>query len=149
MTTRCFCKKGLMSQCTVSRPEQIACRFYEKSMVADRCMNVDENLSNHCWSPKAQAYGYYPHGREDYMEEELLLEEVELREPPQAVRAERTCIDCILYTCSHVIQENQQAQPRGGLTHDDLINIARGCKDYCDAETLNSTINQSLRGIKP
>ena len=147
MTTRCFCKKGIMSQCTVSRPEQVACRFYEKSMVADRCMNVDENLSNHCWCPKAQAYGYYPHGRDDYMEEELLLEEAELDEyiEPRA----KSCIDCILYTCSYVISENTQAQSRGGLNHDDLVKIASKCPDYEDEETMQAKINMSLRGHRP
>jgi hypothetical protein len=135
-----------MSQCTADRPEQSGCRFYEKSMVADRCMHCIESISNHCDSHKAQMYGHHPHGNPDFHEEELL---VDLDEFLEEDKPARSCINCILYTCGYIIHENQQAQPRGGLTHDDLVKIAGRCEEYEDEQTMQQKINLSLRGINP
>lgn len=145
--TVCFCQNGLMSQCKApSRPEMIACRFYEKSMVADRCMYFIEEINSHCDSHKAQMFGYCPPGSGNYEDEdELIIEDLIVDE----VDVERNCVNCILYTCSHVIHENQQAQARGGLTMEDLCNIARACPDYEDEESMQAKINLSLRGVQP
>lgn len=145
----CWCKKGMMSQCTApSRPEQIACHFYDKSMVAERCMHCIESLNNHCDCHRAQVFGHHPPGQENFDSDFDFEEEISLTELVEAV-PERNCINCILYTCSYVIHENQQAQPRGGLNVDDLTHIASKCEDYEDEETMQAKINISLRGGKP
>jgi len=107
-------------------------------------MHRNENLNDHCWSPEAQNFGYHPpeEGTEYELEEEVDL-------VAMAVRAEKSCVDCILYTCAHIIHEQQMSQPRGGLTHDDLCNIAKNCGEYDDEASMNARINLSLRGINP
>lgn len=144
----CFCKPGLMSQCTADRSGQKKCRFYEKSMVADKCMYCIENLNNHCDSHNAQVNGYQPDTVGSFREsfEEDLIDLTELVEKKIV---ERNCTKCILYACSYIIHENQQAQSRGGLNHSDLTVIANKCPDYDDEDTMQQKINQSLRGHKP
>lgn len=145
----CFCQNGLMSQCKApSHPESVACHFYEKSAVADRCMFFIESINDHCDCYKAQMFGYHPPGSglyEEEEEEELLLDlsEFDMDEQP------KSCVDCILYTCSYVIHENTQAQPRGGLTHHDLVKIAAKCPDYEDEESMKAKINMIQRGNIP
>ena len=150
-----LCQNGTMSQCEGAGDpiRQRMCNFWDKATQANRCSNLNENLNNHCWSPKAQAVGYHP--PEEYAGLDLELDDesrddlLDLVEMAEAQRVERSCVDCILFTCSHVIHENSMAQPRGGLTHDDLCNIARGCTEYDDEETMKAKINQSIRGILP
>ncbi len=146
MNRVCFCRPGVMSQCAApSKPESIACWFYEKSTVAERCMYLCESLSNHCDSYKAQQFGYHPPIVEE--QDYALVEEVNLVEMVE--KQQRTCINCILYTCSYVIKGQQTAQPLGGLTGQDLINMASACSEYDDEASMNARIAQSLRGNNP
>lgn len=146
MNSICFCQCGMMSTCGASCPnEQMGCRFYEKSHTANRCMYFV--FDKFCDSVQAQGFSRNP----ELAEEEELIANIDefLEEIPAAVPDKRSCINCILYTCSYVIHENTMAQPRGGLTHDDLIHIAEKCKDYEDEQTMNEKISMSLRGITP
>ena len=147
-----LCQNGVMSQCEGAGDpvRQRMCNFWDKSTQGDRCTNLNENLNNHCWSPKAQAVGYHP--PEEYAGLDLEVDDIDNYIDDDFALVDevvRCCTDCILFTCSHIIHENSMAQPRGGLTHDDLCNIARGCIEYEDEETMKSKINQSIRGILP
>ena len=75
-----------------------------------------------------------------------LVGEVELS---NMIVEERTCANCVLFTCSFILNANRQAQSRGGLTAQDFIAAASSCEEYDDDETMKAKINQSIRGILP
>lgn len=146
----CWCKTGVMAQCTAPNyDDQQRCDYFDKSLGEYRCMHRNERMFRHCWSQKAQAFSrengvVTPDDVELPDEEELNIDDfVELKAP------QRSCHDCILFTCSRIIHENQMAQSRGGLTNQDLINIANTCVDYCDEAMINQTVSRIQRGIKP
>jgi len=144
--TVCYCQQEIMSQCAApSQAESVACHFYEKAQHAERCMYFV--FDKFCDSYKAQSFGYAPpdNDRDDDYDQLLDLDDfIETEEV-----AQKSCHNCILYACSHVVHENNQAQGRGGLTYNDLINIACNCEDYDDEATMRAKTNLSLRGIQP
>lgn len=145
----CFCQPGVMSQCVATDvSEQRMCDYWNRSDTANRCMHVNESMDNHCWSPEAQYFGR-EHGVIRPTDDMNLLEEEEISLVAMVENNGRTCIDCILYTCSYVIREQQAAQPLGGLTAQDLINMAANCAEYDDEASMNARIAQSLRGNNP
>jgi len=108
-------------------------------------MNFLEEMDNHCWSVDAQAFGR-EHG---VVIPDNIPDEVEISLDEETPTSERNCVNCILYACPHITHENSMAQSRGGLTIEDMANIAAKCAEYDDEETMQRKINQSLRRISP
>jgi hypothetical protein len=97
-------------------------------------------MNNHCWSPDAQRSGLYS------FEDALSEAEEQLDENAETLRFDTTrkairkkvvnlntspnCIDCANFACNHLVHMNSQASSRGGLTEQDLHNIARTCVEY-------------------
>ena len=147
----CWCKPGVMSRCTaLCREDQKICDYYDNSYGSDKCMHRNEMLNNHCWSVEAQRFAieYGVRTPEDIELPELEEEEMVL-DLSEAFDDDRRCDNCILYACSYIISENSQAQPRGGLTMSDLEIIAKKCPDFESEASMQSKINQSLRGTLP
>lgn len=144
-----WCKPGMMSQCTApDRHSQEICDFYDNSLGSRRCMHRCEHMNNHCDCVAAQKFAvqYGVRSPDDVRVPEI--EELELNIETM-IEPEKSCDKCILYACSYVIHENQQASGRGGLTMDDLAKIAAKCPDYDSEESMQQKINQSLRGNNP
>jgi len=51
-----YCVSGLMSRCRAGSvwPDQIKCKYYQKSTTRDRCMHYIETLGGHCDCAAAQ-----------------------------------------------------------------------------------------------
>lgn len=145
----CWCKPGMMSQCTAPDIHaQELCDYFNNSLGSRKCMHLCENIDNHCDCQKAQDFAR-AHGvrtPDDISVPET--EEFELR-IDDFIEPEKRCDKCILYACSYVIHENHQAAGRGGLTMEDLEKIANKCPDYDDEKSMQQKINQSLRGNNP
>lgn len=133
-----YCRQGNMSQCVADNyGEQLACSFSDKATADKRCMHRNENMDNHCWSPKAQAYSR-EHGvvrMEDVEGEEYSIEDF-LEDPPST---RRNCHSCVMYACYDVVQAAADASDRGGLTDGDLWEIGSNCKDYIDEATMRDS----------
>ena len=133
MPERCYCRKDLMCRCEAGSWEnQRLCKFYIKHSYYDRCSHDCTQMNHHCDNHRAQAYGFYPDGEVYGRPAEVSI---------SSDRPERSCRGCLNFACAKLIQQDHQAQVRGGLTVQDLINIAGVCQEYCDAETLMSSIN--------
>jgi hypothetical protein len=103
-------------------------------------MHRNENMDNHCWNPEAQAFSR-EHGvvRVEDLE---IDEEFNLDEIPAGPR--RNCQNCLLNACPELIQMSNDAQDHGGLTNQDLWDIASGCPHYSDEETIKASYNQVI-----
>ena len=51
-----YCVSGLMSRCRAGAvwPDQMKCKYYQKSTTRDRCMHYIESLGGHCDCAAAQ-----------------------------------------------------------------------------------------------
>jgi len=106
----------------------MSCRFFVKSDYAERCMNRNENLNNHCWSQNAQSLGL--HSEE---EAEIELDFVDAEEGWGLKDEKRTCLDCTHYTCQKLMTLAAGALNRGGLTYTDIEEIAGKCETYANS----------------
>lgn len=150
----CWCKLDVMAQCTAPDVNhQELCDFWIKHSYANRCSNFNPNLNNHCWSQEAQKFsaefGVRTMDNPAPIEEEELCIDDFVEEEPEGEFDGRRCDNCILYACSRVIKENQNAAPNGGLTMADLQIIADSCPDYCDDAMINRAFHHPRGRIKP
>jgi len=143
----CFCDSGgLFSQCTAGElKRQRKCFWFEESSDETRCMNLDTTFENHCWSYGAQDQGLYV---PDDLEIE---EEIDLEEFNKPNTSRKCCLNCILFSCAKLTRLNQASHDNGhgGLTEEDLWNLASGCEDYDDEATISLKSRLLQRGIKP
>ena len=131
----CFCKKGIMSECCPEGHDTKQCHWYQKHSYYDRCSFFNEDMNNHCWSQRAQDTPY-----------ELPIQCNDRRsvnnDLPVAVIAEPSCNNCVNYPCQVLIQLDREACAANGmgLTHQDLITIAKQCNDYNDEVILTDLL---------
>jgi hypothetical protein len=140
----CYCEVGIMSTCVANSTEdQFFCDYFDPSSTnKKKCMNRDEQINNHCWSPGAQAFGQL-NGvvrRDD-------LKSVPHFEAPVAVPttndARRTCMGCgNLYGCPFLpIKAAGLNKSLTSLIDTDYWNIGTSCANYisdADAAALDN-----------
>ncbi len=121
----CFCKREVMSRCTAtSWEEQRMCHYYDKHTNAERCSNLDPDMSNHCWSPLAQAAGYCPPRPSQRKSAPTItnLDGVfdQYKTP--------SCQDCLYYSSCPALMAHNRAL--GTLTISQLQDMAARCSDF-------------------
>lgn len=130
----CFCdNKGIHSQCTASSLKmQKACQWFDLSSADTRCMYFTEERDNHCDSLSAQKQGL------NVPDDIVIEEEISLDESVDKDSERKCCLNCLLFSCSKLTLLNQSSrdQGHGGLTEDNLWDIASDCDDYVDGNTL-------------
>ena len=121
MQAPCFCKTGIMSECVAPNyGSQAVCVGFEKSGVASRCMHLNEDMNNHCWSLVAQDIGL----------RDEIVDGVDDTTPPSVhVDKDTSCISCIRYSCTY-LQTKMRATEPNQLTMDDLRAEAHNCQGY-------------------
>ena len=131
----CFCdSSGIFSQCTAGDlKRQKKCFWFEKSCDGTRCMNLDTTFENHCWSYGAQDQGL---NIPDNLEVE---EEISLDDFSEQSSERKCCYNCILFSCDKLTRANQASHDagHGGLTENDLWNIASKCPEYIDENIIS------------
>lgn len=144
----CHCKKGTMSQCKVadSYEDQIDCHFFRgasKSLGVLRCMFLNTQMNNHCWSPKAQRIA--AHDETDIVdaedEEELSLGDLIEKDIDEMLPDgdRQYCLDCLHYPCSSVKAAERKKGGRS-LSKDELGDLGTGCDNYVDRVAYMATI---------
>jgi hypothetical protein len=134
MNLPCFCKKGVLSQCVaIDYSEQQSCQFFTKSGFADRCMNKNEQMEDHCWSAEAQVMGLQAG---DPQAQDADTEAYELVDPGDLVVKDKSCNVCHNFVCKVISDLN--ARTPGGCSHDDLIAMANGCEDFSADRVFNT-----------
>ena len=145
MNRVCYCQLGIMSQCVAaSLREQQACWFSSSSTVEKKCMHLNTDLNNHCWSPRAydfsQRYGVVR--MEDVEEDEICLaDEIIIDEPTLITR--RDCRVCILHPCHDLVQKANAALHRGGLADVEYWDIGTMCPEYMDEAMMKATYSNA------
>lgn len=118
----CYCKPGPLSQCVAEDyNQQQSCIAFEKSNVANRCMNRNENMNNHCWSATAQSIGLV-YSDAPIFNEPPVEELVDISVTP-------SCFNCARYRCTYLDTKMRAAAPNR-LTMDDLCAEAQSCQGY-------------------
>lgn len=136
MDKTCFCKPGLMSQCTPLGQSATMCWFYVKHSFNTGCTHLI--LEGNCDSYKAQMHGYQPHLVEDADIQDI-LDEMELDVGADIVLMEgdvgmvrRTCMGCInFYGCPAM--PNYAAgmgKSAASLVDQDYWDIGSACTSY-------------------
>ncbi len=122
----CYCKPGPMSQCVAQDfSDQMSCIGFTESTVAIRCMHINTNLDNHCDNIDAQRIGL--RDAEITFGEDTSGEIIPSTEEEYDIRS---CTECKRVTCSYLLKEKRAAKPSGGLTADDLVDIASNCHGF-------------------
>jgi len=136
----CFCKPGVMSECDPDGNDRNMCDFYRKHSFAPRCTNLNTDMNNHCWSDKAQQFGYHPDGDPDAIGDEdqdvgqprYIIPEpaVEPTLNPNVVR--RSCLGCDNHPLCPLLPMEAAAisKSHNSLTDQDYWTIGTGCSAY-------------------
>jgi hypothetical protein len=131
----CFCKRGMMAECRPEGHDRRECRWYQKHSFLDQCSFLNKDMNNHCWSENAQSTPYeLPTQCNDSKQSDKDL--------PVAVIAEPSCNNCFNYPCQLLIQLDREATNVNGmgLTHQDLITIAKQCNGYISGDELKDLL---------
>jgi hypothetical protein len=107
-----------MSECIAPNySSQAVCFGFEKSSVATRCMHLNEDMNNHCWSLVAQNIGL----------RDEIVDGIDDIIPP--VGKDTSCLNCTRYPCTYIKTKIRSAEP-DQLTMDDLRAEANNCQGF-------------------